>query len=145
MFALIWLKRQHGSGSRGARGTLQEASQMELLIRSFSFYLPSRIGLGCLNLFSLSLFLVVSALICLPIIYLFIALHIGFLTIKMCRALTSHFVLFSPLSIFFIFFILLLFKLLGMFNLSAIPTGILKCVVYRQIVLFKCFLHQLLL
>lgn len=136
VFALIWLKRQHGSDSRGARGALQEGGQIEILIRRFSFLSAPTIGLGCTNPLSLRLLF-----FSLPL--QFVCLFFGLADwvqsiIIQCRTLTHHFVPFSFL--FFVFYCL--FWAARNVSFPVIPGGNLKCVFYRQIVLFKCFLPR---
>lgn len=118
VFALIWLKRQHGSGSRGARRALQEGSQMELLIRGFSYLSAPMIGLGCMNPLSLCrcFFLCVPQFVCL---FFWLADWVQTI-ITQC---TSHFVLFSLLfSLYFhLLFIWLLFRLPAMSTLLQFP------------------------
>lgn len=97
MFALIWLKRQHGSGSRGARRALQEGSQMELLIKGFSYLSAPMIGLGCMNLF---LFAAVSFCVYLSLSAYFFGWQIGCKLLSYNALPILSYSLFSSLSIF---------------------------------------------
>lgn len=140
VFALVWLKCQHDSGSRGASGALQEGGQMELLIRGFSFLSAPLIDFGCMNPLSPCLFF----FLCPPqFVCLFVWLADWVQTIFL--QCTGHLLPILSYSLFSLFYFIVYFApfyAARNANFTAIPCGIPKCVFYRQIVLFKCFLPR---
>lgn len=128
VFALIWLKRQHGSGSRGEKTSSPGGKPDGATDRGFYLFMCSNDKSWMHEpSFSLSLFLFVSASVRLPIFFPAGRLSTNYYH-TMQGTLTSHFIPFS-LSFHCLF-------CSRNVNFTTIPVGILKCVLY---VVKKCF------